>query len=150
MKPNRMHEPEVPEKAPHNPYRSDVTFGAGPAGPLEEPRAKGLDGDLLDSLLKSRMVEGMRMGHAEGYQDASRRYPDIFDEGYRAGVGQGIDIGCAQMGELAEPMMKAFGRAQAQLIGIAAKARKDSFTQRSADSALESLQEGLNLIRSGP
>ena len=77
-----------------NPYRNQ----AGPtdsAGPMTtddpyHPKAHGLTGQTLDSLLMAAMTEGVNIGHAEGYEAGAawsqRHAATIWDEGHREGV----------------------------------------------------------------
>jgi hypothetical protein len=81
--------PAILERAPDNPYeRGDVMRAGG--GDAFDPRAKGLDGDAFDSLLRSRMLEGLRMGHADGFKEAAANWGRIYDEGYRRGAAEGV------------------------------------------------------------
>jgi hypothetical protein len=136
--------PEIPPGTPNNPYRTRTGDIVASYGTPHEPRAKGLDGDALDSLLKSRMVEGMRLGHEDGYQAAAKAYPNIYDEGWRLGVDEGYGMGRQST---AEPLLDGIGRAQAALMQIAAKAKKGGFTEQIADSALDALRDAVQAIR---
>jgi flagellar biosynthesis/type III secretory pathway protein FliH len=130
---------EIPDQAANNPYRIDRQIGE-----RGESRAKGFDGDLLDSLLKSRMIEGIRMGHADGLQQAGTRYADIYDEGYRRGAGEGFE---KARQATAGPLLNGFEKAQAHLMQIAAKAKKGGFTHQAAESALDALRSAVQAIR---
>lgn len=55
---------------------------------LEAPypaEAKGLDGDILDSILKARWREGKELGEKEGRALAAAQYQHVFDDGFMAG-----------------------------------------------------------------
>jgi hypothetical protein len=114
---------EIPAEAPSNPYRhprpGDI---AGVSGTPHDRRAKGLDGDMLDSLLRSRMVEGMQLGHEDGYQAAAKAYANIYDEGWRLGRGEGYTQGYSAVMPLAVTTLE---KAKELFDEIAAKTGSD-------------------------
>lgn len=76
-----------------NPFGSHDSGGSpmvqrGLADPYD-PRAKGLDGDLLDAMVKGRWQEGYAVGVGDGRRAAEARYEAIFNEGFAAGRSMG-------------------------------------------------------------
>lgn len=98
--------PEIPAQCPNNPYRTENTY-AEVAGPRGAERAKGFDGDLLDSILKTRMLEGMRVGYDDGNAQAAKAYGTIYDEAWRLGVGEGFTSGYGAVMTVSVPALEA-------------------------------------------
>ena len=73
-----------------NPYRNQTPLDRAPAEPTYHPKAHGLTGQTLDSLLMAAMTEGANIGKAEGINEAlsvvNQRAAGIWDEGHREGV----------------------------------------------------------------
>lgn len=59
-----------------------------------DARANGLDGDVLDQLLKGRWQEGHRTGREDGMLQAQQAYAPIFDDGFL----RGHEVGGAETG----------------------------------------------------
>lgn len=75
-----------------NPYRPGSIAAHVPGeGPEEEEkqRARGLDGDAIDSLMISRHIEGERLGRKLAWAEFAPRQAGIWDEGFNAGHDQG-------------------------------------------------------------
>lgn len=71
-----------------NPYRVPQEATLAPQMPAPSPyspKAKGLDADALDGLLKARMDEGISIGYYDGHEAASRNYGDVWDQGFFRG-----------------------------------------------------------------
>lgn len=117
-----------------------------------DPRAPGLDGDILDQLLKGRWQEGHETGYNDGHAAARQRYAPIFDEGYGVGRATGEQSTRAQMAQLLVP---AFQRQLETFAAIkettGSAAIKDHCTigVEAAQSVIEALaQIGLNVDNS--
>lgn len=54
-----------------------------------DPRSEGLNGSTLDTLLRSRWMEGHGAGYDEGHAAARQRYVAIFDEAFAGGARYG-------------------------------------------------------------
>lgn len=108
-----------------NPYSpggiGDPTFraaGASPApGPVLDPRAVGLDGDVLDQLLKGRWQEGWATGHRDGIERAQGNYPGIFDEGFDKGAETGYQEARAELFSGLIPLLQETGADLATIAG---------------------------------
>lgn len=70
-----------------NPYAPDRMAGMGKGGGSDpyRPDAKGIDGDLLDAMIKGRWEEGREVGAREGHARAAASFQGIYDDGFRAG-----------------------------------------------------------------
>lgn len=71
-----------------NPYAQDRMNAVASAGASSSPYrsdAKGLDGDLIDAMMKGRWEEGRKVGAAEGHARAAASFQGVFDDGFRAG-----------------------------------------------------------------
>ena len=83
-----------------NPYRghaAPVVTGTQPkTSPLEDGTT-GLDGDLIDSMLRTRQTEGRREGRNEALREAQQRFAEVYDQGYIAGFNEGTQ---ARQGEV--------------------------------------------------
>ena len=97
-----------------NPYRPDG-IGAGaamtdnaPASPYD-PRAKGLDGDMVDAMMKGRWQEGHDTGVVEGRSLAARRYPDVYDDGFATGLATGAQEAAARLASELLPLLQQAG-----------------------------------------
>lgn len=72
-----------------NPYAPGrmpaVAAASGDSSNPYRPDAKGLDGDLLDAMIKGRWEEGREVGYGEGHRAAAQSFQGIYDDGFRAG-----------------------------------------------------------------
>lgn len=72
-----------------NPYAPDRMGGvktmAGEESSPYRRDAKGIDGDLLDAMMKGRWEEGRKRGQVEGHRAAAASFQGIYDDGFRAG-----------------------------------------------------------------
>lgn len=102
-----------------NPY-----FGhelKSPKGPDPSPydeRIKGLDGEMLDAMIRGRGQEVLAIGHADGFKEAATRYASIFEEGYGTGQRDGAIMMHAQ---LSQACAESFVKAQTILAEIGMK-----------------------------
>lgn len=101
-----------------NPYSSfeSAQKSTSEAGPYD-PRAKGVDGDMLDAMMKGRWQEGWQSGEADGRTAASRRFPGIFDDGFSAGLATGVAEESARMASVFLPLLQEAGWALAAVAG---------------------------------
>jgi len=82
-----------------------------------DPRAKGVDGDMLDAMMKGRWQEGWQAGDADGRSAASQRYAPIYDDGFNAGFAAGAAEQSAQMASLLLPLLQQAGGTLAAIAG---------------------------------
>lgn len=108
-----------------NPYApggiGDESVRAG-GDPALDPRAPGLDGDILDQLLKGRWQEGHETGYEDGHAAARQRYAPIFDDGFDQGQNNGL---LAARAQIASGTGVLIGYTQKVLIDIAGKTGSD-------------------------
>lgn len=92
-------------------------FDAGESGAMKatkspyDPRAKGLDGDMLDAMAKGRWQEGYGTGYDDGASDASSSYEQIYNDGFAAGRMQGQTEATAHLAAQLLPILQECGGA---------------------------------------
>jgi hypothetical protein len=106
-----------------NPYLQSRTTGesdtaGGDLSKVYDPRAKGVDGDMLDAMMKGRWQEGHETGYEDGHQAARQRYPGIFDEGFRVGHKTGADEAAAEVFGATVPLLDQVAGALDRIIGL--------------------------------
>ena len=93
---------------------------AGPQGSLRDVydgRAKGIDGDLLDAMLKGRWQEGYSTGYDDGHAAARKSYQQIFDDGFSSGLGAGANEAATELASRLLPVLQNAGAAFADIAG---------------------------------
>ncbi len=87
-----LQDEERAEKSTGNPYDEGRVGSSEPFGPDTEERrdADGLTGEVLDQLLRTRHVEGQRLGRVRALEEARKNYSRIWDEAHDIGHQKGI------------------------------------------------------------
>lgn len=97
-----------------NPFDQAKTFAVnedGGAGHSYDARAKGIDGDMLDAMMKGRWEEGHATGYQDGHQAARLSYPQIYDDGFAAGHQTGVQETGTALASRLLPLIEACGQA---------------------------------------
>lgn len=80
-------------------------------------RAKGVDGDLLDAMLKGRWQEGYGTGYDDGHTAARQSYQQIFDDGFSTGLGAGANEAATELTSRLLPVLQNAGATLADIAG---------------------------------
>lgn len=103
-----------------NPFRPDHLGArdnsAGASSPYD-PRAKGVDGDMLDAMMKGRWQEGYAVGDADGRNAMRQRFPEIYDDGFSSGLATGVAEESARMASVFLPLLQQAGSTLAAVAG---------------------------------
>lgn len=114
---------EAPPGLGPNPYlQAELKSPIGPESSPYDGRLKGLDGDLLDAMIRGRAQEALHIGHADGFKEASVQYARVYEEGYSTGHRDGA---IKQHGELANKCAGHIVKVQAILSLLASTSRSD-------------------------
>lgn len=103
-----------------NPYRPNhigATEGNGPVPDPYDARAKGVDGDMLDAMMKGRWQEGYAVGDADGRNAMRQRFPEIYDDGFNSGLATGVAEESARMASVFLPLLQEAGSTLAAVAG---------------------------------
>jgi len=82
-----------------------------------DPRAKGLDGDMLDAMAKGRWQEGHDVGYVDGHRVATASYEEIYNEGFATGRMHGETGATARLASQLLPVLEHCGGAFATIAG---------------------------------
>ncbi len=110
---SRVTDGHVPPTDPNNPWNRAEAAGMQPMEkpqPRHDDAAVGLDGPLLDDLLKARMTEGIGVGRCRGIALAESRFPQIHDNGYASGYRAGVENGYARCDSQLRPVIELLRR----------------------------------------
>lgn len=106
-----------------NPYAHPNTHAGNKAMEMMadtkvDARATGLDGDILDQVMKGRWQEGFETGYEDGMLRAQQSYGPIFDDGFQRGANYGARAEGAQIHSVLLPMIERLGALLAEVRGM--------------------------------
>jgi hypothetical protein len=102
-----------------------------------DARARGVDGDMLDAMLKGRWQEGHKVGFEDGHASARSQYPRIYDDAFGAGQAVGASEAATELSSRVGPVLQ---RAGSSFAGIADQVRAVAGDREYSDAEKEILE----------